>query len=59
MGAVMTDYDSIYRKMHPPMFPFSPYERRRELRDLWPAEQQKFKRMVDAVGDAERIFGRG
>ncbi len=47
----MTDalYDSLYRKLHPRMFPHSPWERQRELRDLWPAEQMEFRKMVDNI----------
>ncbi len=45
----MPDYDAIFRKLHPRSSPFSPWERQRELRDLWPADQQKFKGMVDTV----------
>jgi len=43
------DYDALYRKLHPRSMPFSPYERQRELRDLWPVDQQKFRDFVDAV----------
>lgn len=45
----MPDYDETYRAMHPKLFPFSPWERQRELRDLWPDEQAKFRKMVDAI----------
>ncbi len=43
-------YEQVYRDLHPRTFPLSPWERQRELRDLWPAEQQKFRDMVDAAG---------
>lgn len=46
------DYDAAYRAAHPRLFPFSPYERQRELRDLWPSEQAKFRRIVDAIAKA-------
>lgn len=42
-------YDRVYREIHPRMFPYSPWERQMELRDIWPSEQKKFKDMVDAV----------
>ena len=47
----MTDtlYDQIYHKTHPRLFPQSPYERQMELRDLWPADQRKFRELVDAI----------
>lgn len=44
-----TIYDKIYRRANPKLFPYSPYERQPELRDLWPSEQEKFKRVVDAA----------
>lgn len=50
----MPDYEQIYRKMHPKRFPYSPYEKQRELCDLWPDEQEKFKREVDTILDYER-----
>lgn len=43
------NYHAIYRKAHPPHFPHSPYERRLELSDLWPSEQENFIRIVDAA----------
>lgn len=45
----MTDYERIYRRLNPRTFPYSPYERQRELSDLWPREQQKFRDMVDTI----------
>lgn len=42
-------YERAYRRAHPRMFPHSPHERQRELRDLWPADQRKFRELVDAV----------
>lgn len=46
---VKTDYDAIYRKLHPRRDRYSPYERQRELHDLWPRDQRKFREMVDAI----------
>lgn len=46
MGA---DYDTIYRQVNPRRFPFSPFERQIELRDLWPDEQENFRKVVDAA----------
>lgn len=48
-GCGKVDYDAIYRRAHPRRFPFSPYERQMQLRDLWPSEQEKFRRIVDAA----------
>lgn len=31
--------------------PYCPYERRRELSDLWEADQAEFRRMVDIILD--------
>lgn len=45
----MIDYDQIYRELHPRQFPHSPYEKQRELRNLWPSEQEKFKQEIDVV----------
>lgn len=45
----MTEYEQIYRQLNPRSFPYSPYEKQRELRDLWPKEQEAFKRLVDAI----------
>jgi hypothetical protein len=42
-------YDKIYRRMHPRQFPYSAFERQSELSDLWPAEQTRFRKMVDAT----------
>lgn len=44
-----TIYDTIFRHLHPRVFPYSSRERQRELRDLRPSEQEKFKRQVDAT----------
>ena len=43
------NYDKIYVKAHPPRFPYSPHAKQRQLKDLWPSEQEKFKRIVDAA----------
>jgi hypothetical protein len=45
----MTNYDQIYRKLHPPTMPYSPWSRQRELCDLWPVDQRAFREMVDAI----------
>lgn len=45
----MDKYDKIYRKLNPPLFPHSPYGKRKELGDLWPVDQKKFRDMVDKV----------
>lgn len=45
----MDDYEKIYRRLHPKRFLFSPWERQAELRNLWPRDQQKFKKMVDGI----------
>ena len=50
----MSDYERAYRKLHPRTFPLSPCERQRELSDLWPADQDRFRQMVDAVTDAKQ-----
>lgn len=49
MSWAIPDYDEIYRTMHPRRFPFNPFERQRELRDLWPDEQRQFRKMVDVL----------
>lgn len=33
----------------PNPFPYSPYGRRPQLSDLWPCDQEKYRRMADAV----------
>lgn len=43
------DYDAIFRRLHPSPAPYSPHFRPLELRDLWPVDQEKFKREVDAM----------
>ncbi len=43
------DYDAIYRRLNPKVFPYSPWERQRELRDLWPSDRERFKQMVRDV----------
>ena len=48
-AASEVDYDKAYRLAHPRMFPFSPWERQRELSNLWPSEQEKFRKIVDAA----------
>lgn len=47
----MTDdiYARTFRRLHPRRSPYSPYERQRELSDLWPRDQQRFRETVDAV----------
>lgn len=45
----MRDYDNLYRKLNPRRFPYSPWERQRELNDLWPQDQELFRRLVDGV----------
>ena len=45
----MTDYAKIFRQLHPKLMPFNPYEKQRELSHLWPADQAKFRQMVDTV----------
>lgn len=56
----MSDYDAAYRRAHPRLFPYSPWERQKELSDLWPSEQKKFRDVVDAAreewGRRERSF---
>lgn len=42
-------YEQAYRRLHPRRFPYSSHERQLELRDLWPSEQAKFRKLVDAV----------
>lgn len=42
-------YERTYRRLNPRFFPYSPYERQRELRDLWPQDRRRFRDMVDAV----------
>ena len=48
-----TDYEAIFRKLHPRSMPWSPWGRQLELRDLDEAEQEKFKRTVDAIHDGD------
>lgn len=43
------DYERIFRRLHPKSCPASPWEHQRELRDLWPAEQQKFRDEIDTI----------
>lgn len=44
------EYEATYRKLHPRGMTTAPYsERQRQLTDLWPRDQEEFKRMVDAV----------
>lgn len=43
------DYAKIYRRLNPRKHPYSPYEPQRQLTDLWPSEQEKFKRMIDTI----------
>ena len=39
----------IYRRLHPRQFPYSSWERQRQLDDLWPAEQERFARDVRII----------
>jgi hypothetical protein len=41
-------YEEIFRRLHPRRVRYSRAPRL-ELRDLWPADQEKFKREIDAV----------
>ena len=50
----MPDYDAIYRKMNPRT---SPFGLRRELRDLWESDQQKFREIVDQIVEAQEREG--
>lgn len=43
------DYAQAYRDLHPRQFPFSPWERQMELRDLWPADQERFRETVRGI----------
>lgn len=43
------DYEAIYRRANPPLVWPCPHSRQPELRDLWPCDQEAFKRMVDAA----------
>jgi len=43
--------EKLYRKEHPREFPFSPYERQRELSDLWPQDQANYVNRVEAFLD--------
>lgn len=43
------DYAAMYRRAHPRLMPFSPWERQRELSDLWPSKQAKFRKLADAM----------
>ena len=51
--------ERAYRDLHPPMFPYSPWERKMELRDLWPSEQAKFVRTVSASLRSRAAMGEG
>jgi hypothetical protein len=48
------DYGALYRKANPKTMPFSIHERQRELRDLWPIDQQKFRDQVDVIWNQAR-----
>lgn len=52
MAGKLTDYDQIYRDLHPITFPWSPYDRQLELRDLWPSDQERFRKKIDTIGRA-------
>lgn len=41
--------EKIYRELHPRSFPYCSYEKQMELSDLWPCEQEGFKRMIEEV----------
>jgi hypothetical protein len=45
----MTDYDKIYRILNPKKMLYNPYERQRELSDIWPSAQNDFKRNIDKI----------
>lgn len=45
----MANYDEIYRRLNPRSCPLSPYERQRELGDLWPSKQSEFRKMIDCI----------
>jgi hypothetical protein len=49
------DYDAIYRKANPRTMPYNIHCRQPELSNLWPIDQQKFKRIVDAALRAQEI----
>jgi hypothetical protein len=51
------DYDAIYRKANPRTMPYNIHCRQPELSDLWPIDQQKFKRIVDAALRAQEALG--
>lgn len=40
-------YEELYRALHPRNTP-CPYGASAELSDLWPCDQEKFKRMADS-----------
>lgn len=43
------DYEAIYRAANPPVILGCPFGKPRGLHDLWPADQEAFKRVVDAT----------
>lgn len=45
------DYEEIYRKLNPKANLYSPWKRQRELKDLWPEQQEAFKIKVDTILD--------
>jgi len=42
-------YTRWYRRLNPKRMPYNIDERQAELSDLWPADQQRFRDMVDAL----------
>lgn len=51
----MSDYEKIFRKFYPHDRMGCPYGRRQELSDLWPVDQEEFKRLVDNCQYAEKV----
>jgi hypothetical protein len=43
------DFERAYRIANPKFCPLSPHERQAELSDLWPSEQEKFKKNCKAA----------
>ena len=42
-------YARAYRRLHPKTMPYNIHEPQRELSNLWPIDQQRFRDMVDAL----------
>ena len=55
MMVSFSEAEKIYRRMHPREFPYSPWGRQLELRDLWPDEQQKF---IDTLNEYDKQLRR-